>query len=289
MPAYPYLSTLRARTGRWTFSSHPNSQRILEVLIGRRPATGWDVDFPGAEEHEDFRYIIRFGKVGGPALYLLKTLAKDLAYVLVPFVAVGFFFCRPPPGRWGPAIYQLAAAVGYVIPSILSFCAASSFSYRWLLPPAMLLLPVAALGLLQAAAWIRRPAALPAFLSCLVLFAIVKIMLPRREEKRGLKDAGLAIRARLGPDRRMAGLSRQVEYYAGGDFLELKGDISLASLERLVVERGIEVLPLYVRDFRRQPPDFFEGLDRRFALLGEFPDPAEKGVCPVRVYLTRPP
>ncbi len=287
--AYPYLAAVKARTGGWNVSAHPNSQWVMGVLTGRRAASGWDVNVPHAEEHEDFRYILRFGKVGGPALYILKTLAKDMFYVLVPFALAGFFFFRPEPGRWGPALYLLAAAGGYVVPSILSFFAASSFGYRWLLPTAILLLPFADTGIPKAAERVRRPAALPVLLSVLSLAMLVKVLDSKREEKRGLKDAGLAIRARLGPDRRMAGMSRQVEHYAQGDFLELPGDLAFVRLEKLVEERKIEVLPFYVRDLRHLEPGFVEKLDRRYALLGEFPAPPEKGVNPVRIYLASPP
>src|SRR6185295_13237785 len=208
---------------------------------------------------------------------------KVLFYALGPFLILGLFRLKPAEGRRTLLAYQLLAAIGYLIPVALSFVAATPFSHRFLLAPAALLLPAAAIGLIRAAEWTRRREALPVLLGALCLVMAVRDLRPRRADKVGMKEAGLAILKEIGPGKRVFATHSQVEFYAQSDYVPLP---EAAPFETLAAAR-LDAFVFCAPDLRHWEP----GLEKRIAglsvFLGEFPSPPRKDAIPVRVYLAK--
>lgn len=285
---YPYLVFIKAQTGHWAMSANPFSKGIIGLFTGETEAKGFQVNEKSAEEFEEYGYIHKHGRFLGPVLYTAKTISRNLFHVLAPFLVIGFFRLRSPEGKWGPRLYLLAAAVGYFIPSILVWFAAMPFGHRYTLPTFVLLLPVAALGLLKAVSWVRHPKALPIFVGVVCLVMTAKVMTPKRTNKIGLKQAGLAIREKLGPDRKILAMARQVEYYAQGEFVEFPPlpDGTFANLEKRVAEQKVDAIAFYQRDLRNYEQGLQERVEKKYALLGEYPASAKDPTTRVRVYVT---
>ena len=284
--AWPYLSFIRAKTGHWGITANEYSSGVVGLFTGKTAAAGFQVNEQSAAEYSEYKDIALYGSIGGPVMTLSKSILKILYYGLAPFLLLGFWFVRWPGIRWGPALHLFAGALGYFIPPVLAFVAGTPYSYRYILVPCILVLPVAAIGLPKAAEWSRRREALPVALAVLCLAMSARLMRFRRADRIGLKQAGLAIREKLGEGRRILGWSRPVETYALGEFVDPVTGLTAADLDRTVREKKVEVLALYLTDLRFCEKGFLEHVDKSYALFGEFPSPPVKGATPVRVYVT---
>jgi 4-amino-4-deoxy-L-arabinose transferase-like glycosyltransferase len=276
--AFPYLSFIHAQTGHWQTSLHSAPGAILDVLRGRRAPGGSTQDF------EEYRVVAQHGVLLGAARHLGSNFfGKVLFYVLGPFLVLGAF--RPKPAEPGRRLlaYQLLAAVVYLVPVALSFAAATPFSHRFLLVPASLLLPFTALGLIRAAEWTRRRPALPLLVGALCFAMLLRDLRPRRADKIGMKDAGLAILRTLGPGRRVFSTHPQVEFYARSEYLGLPHEPSYDVLQAA----KIDAFALCALDLRRWEPRLEERIRETSSFLGEFPSPPRKDALPVRVYLAK--
>ena len=286
--AMPYAFFIRQHTGKFGISASPFSSGIVGLFTGKTKAVGYDVNEQTAQEFSEYRDIQKFGRVGGPAVTLSKAVVGNLFYVLVPFLLLGFAFLRTQDFRAGPAAYLLFGAGGYFIPPVLAFVAGTPFSHRYILVSCVLVLPVAAVGLLKAGEWARRREALPAFLVLVCGVMAVRDVLPRRRDKIGWKLAGLAIREKLGPDRKILAMSHPITFYAQGEWVGFPGDVPFDNLRQMLKEQGISAIALHSAQFRFFKEDLRKRLDETFTLLGEYPSSPGKGVSPVRVYLTPP-
>jgi 4-amino-4-deoxy-L-arabinose transferase-like glycosyltransferase len=286
--AMPYAFYVRRQTGKFGISANAFSSGILDVVTGKAKMSGYAVDDRTAQEYGEYRDILRHGKVGGPIVTLSKAATRNLFYILVPFVLVGFAFLRTPDFRAGPASYLLAAAGGYFIPPVLAFAAGTPFSHRYILVSCVLVLPVAAVGLLKAGEWARRREALPAFLVLVCGVMAVRDVLPRRRDKIGWKLAGQAIRERLGPGRKILAMFHPITFYAEGEYVDFPGDVPFEDFRRTATDRGVSAIAIHAAEFRYFKEDFRKRLDETYPLLGEYPSPAPQGMSPVRIYLTPP-
>jgi len=271
--AYPYLSFIHAHTGRWQASLSPIPGMILDVFRGARPAGS------PTENFEEYRVVREHGMVVGGALHLGANFFKVLFYVLGPFLLLGLFKPKPAEGRRALFAFQLLAAFGYLVPIALSFVASTPFSHRFLLTPAALLLPVIAVGILRAAEWTRRPQAFPILAGALCLAMAVRDFRPRRSDKLGMKEAGVAILKTIGPGKRVFATHAQVEFYSQSTYVPLPEAATIGDLESARLDA-----------FAFGPSDrkLEEKIRERHRFLGEFPSPPRKDVLPVRVYLAKP-
>jgi 4-amino-4-deoxy-L-arabinose transferase-like glycosyltransferase len=276
--AFPYLSFIHARTGHWQSSLSPIPGMIGDFLAGRRTAGSSSQDF------EEYRVVARYGVFLGGVRHLGSNFfGKVLFYVLGPFLLLGCF--RPKPAEQGRGLlaFQLLAAVGYLIPVALSFAAATPFSHRFLLLPATLLLPLIAIGLIRAAAWTRQRRALPLLVGALCVALVLRDLRPRRVDKIGMKDAGLAILETLGPGKRVFSTHPQVEFYARSDYLGLPEGATVDLLQ----SSRIDAFALCAPDLRRWEPRLEERIREKTSFLGEFPSPPRPDALPVRVYVAK--
>jgi 4-amino-4-deoxy-L-arabinose transferase-like glycosyltransferase len=272
--AYPYLSFIHAHTGRWQPSLSPIPGMILDTLTGARaPGTA-------VQDFEEYREVRKHGiLLGGAVLLGANFFGKALFYVLGLFLLLGLYRPTPAEGRRSLLAYQLLAAFGYLVPIALSFVASTPFSHRFLLLPATLLLPVIAVGLVRAAEWTRRPQALPILAGALCLAMAVRDFRPRRADKLGMKEAGLAILKSIGPGKRVFATHGQVEFYAQSAWVPLPETVTIQDLEAAKLDAFA---------FGPSDPKLEERIRERHRFLGEFPSPPRKDVLPVRVYLATP-
>jgi 4-amino-4-deoxy-L-arabinose transferase-like glycosyltransferase len=276
--AFPYLSFIHARSGHWQSSLSPIPGMIRDFLAGRRAAGS------GTQDFEEYRVVREHGIVlGGARLLGSNLFGKVLFYALGPFVVLGCFRARPAEQGRRLLAFLLLAAVGYLVPVALSFAAATPFSHRFLLVPATLLLPLAAVGLIRAAEWTRRRRAIEIAVGTLCLVMIVRDLRPRRADKAGMKEAGLAILQTLGPGRRVFATHPQIEFYARGEYLGLPEGAGA----ELLLSSGIDAFAFCAPDLRLWEPRLEERIREKTAYLGEFPSPPRRNALPVRVYLSR--
>jgi 4-amino-4-deoxy-L-arabinose transferase-like glycosyltransferase len=274
--AFPYLSFIHAQTGRWQPSLSPIPGMIRDALTGAKA--------PGlaAQDYDEYRVVAKYGVFVGGARHLGSNFfGKVLFYMLGPFLVLGLF--RPPPsvGRRGLIAWQWLAVIGYLVPVALSFYASTPFSHRFLLVPASLLLPWTAAGMIRAAEWTRRRQALPALVGAICLSMAVRDLRPRRTDKIGFKEAGVAILNTLGPGKRVFATNPQIEFYAKSDY---------APLPEGATPEGsrYDAFAFCMEELRRWEPRLEERIRERHAFLGEFPSPPRKDTLPVRVYLAKP-
>ena len=276
--AFPYLSFIHAQTGHWRSSLSPIPGMIRDFLAGRRAAGTSTQDF------EEYRVVAQHGVLLGGARHLGSNLfGKVLFYVLGPFLLLGCLRAGPAERGRPLLAFLLLAALGYLVPVALSFAAATPFSHRFLLVPATLLLPFAAVGLIRAAEWTRRPRALEIVVGALCLAMIVRDLRPRRADKVGMKEAGLAILKTLGPGRRVFSTHPQVEFYARAEYLGLPA----GAPPPMLPSPGIDAFALCVPDLQRWEPGLEERIREKTAYLGEYPSPPRRDALAVRVYLSR--
>jgi hypothetical protein len=284
--SFPYLTFIRGETGKWGVSASPLSKGVLGLLTGETKATGYQVDLSKEDQpFAPYRYIVKYGRFLGPALYILKTCAQDLAYVLAPFLVLGFLSLRTPECRWGPASYLLVAGIGYAIPPCMAFVAATPFSYRYILPAMVFFLPVVALGLARAAGWLKWRHALAAFLIVAGVGMTIRFMRPKMTGKIALRDAGTAILRRYGPGVRILGTRREVEFYAHGEFYEIIAGEKLEEVIRRVEANRVEAIALFDEDIKNCPAGIKEYAEKSFELLGVWPATPRKDATPMRIYI----
>ncbi|HVR85671.1 MAG TPA: hypothetical protein VMU54_15240, partial [Planctomycetota bacterium] len=263
--AFPYLCFIHGDTGHWQCSLSPYPELLRKYLAGER--------YPqlALQNYSSYRAVAHHGVLlGGGGLLLASFFGKVLSYVLGPFLLLGLIRPRPTEGGRALLAYLWIAAAVYLIPIALSFLASTPFSHRFLLVPAALLLPTVAGGLARAAEWTGRSQTLPVLVALLCVGMGVRDLRPRRADKEGYREAGLAIRKEIGPGRRVYSTARAVEFYAQSEHLQGPGEAEVFVFS--MVELGDEEKALERR------------ISGEHALLGEFPSPARPGVLPVRVY-----
>jgi 4-amino-4-deoxy-L-arabinose transferase-like glycosyltransferase len=271
--AYPYLSFIHARTGHWQTSLSPIPGMFVDLFTGARAA-----GTPG-QDYEEYRVVQKHGMVLGGALHLgTNFFGKVLFYALGPFLLIGLVRPKPADGRRPLLAFLLLAAFGYLVPIALSFIASTPFSHRFLLVPASLLLPVIAAGMIRAAEWTRRREALPILAGAVCLAMAVRDFRPRRTDRIGQKEAGLAILKSIGPGKKVFATQGQVEFYARSAYLPLPEGVTLEDLEKA----RPDAFAFGVSGSRLE-----ERIRQRHTFLGEFPSSPRKDVTPVRVYLAR--
>lgn len=267
--AFPYLCYIRGETGHWQLSLSPIPGLYRDYWAGtKHPELA-------LQDYSEYRVVGRYGALLGGSGHLLANLfGKVLFYILGPFLILGLFRPRPAAGGRALLAYQWTAAAGYLVPILLSFFVSTPFSHRFLLIPAALLLPTIAAGYRRAAEGIGRPVPLGLVVVAFFIVMAVRDLRPRRADKEGYKEAGLAILKSLGPGRRVHTNARAVEYYARAEH----GDPAKA-----------DAYAFCVPELRGED----RALERRLAaeavLLGEYPSTPRKGVMPVRVYVPRSP
>lgn len=287
--AFPYLTFIKLETGHWGMSANPFSKGILGLFTGETPIVGYSVNARGAEEFEEYRDIWKYGKFLGPVITVARTVFfKNLFYVFGPFLVIGFGSLRPKGASWPPILYQGAGAVGYFIPPILAFLAATPFSHRYILVSIILVLPVVARGLLKAAEWVQRRNALPLFLGLACLVMAVRDFRPKRLSKIGAKQAGVEILRRLGPGQRILTTEQTIEYYSRGEYFTLEPGTTYDQLEKFVETHEIDVIAFYVPSLRNLEDGMDEKVAKRYERLGEFPAHPKAGDALVRVYVIKP-
>jgi hypothetical protein len=286
--AFPYLAFIKARTGKAGITYNPLAKGVFGLLTGETPATGYEVTEKTAAEFGEYRYIDRYGRVGGPILFVAKTSARVLFYILVPFLGIGLALLpRLPRESWPPAGYLLAAAGGAFVPPVLAFVAATPFSYRYVLLTFILLLPVVAAGILWTTDRLpRRERTLSLLLGALCLAMTVRSCRPRNGDRVSLKEAGHWILERYGPGIRMAGTRREMEYYARGEFIALPPDLTYDALLEIIRRERLQIVALYEPDLRHFEPDLERRLAESFRLSGQVPSNPDRKRPPVRLYWT---
>src|SRR5262249_49087560 len=117
----------------------------------------------------------------------------------------------------------------------------------------------------------------------LCLAMTVRDLRPRRADKIGMKEAGLAILKTLGPGKRVFSTHPQVEFYARSEHLGLPEGASYDVLQASTIDAFAFCAP----DLRRWEPGLEERIREKTSFLGEFPSPPRRDVLPVRVYLAK--
>ncbi|MBV8880823.1 MAG: glycosyltransferase family 39 protein [Planctomycetaceae bacterium] len=268
--AMPYLSFIHAETGHWrpTLSAIPTI--YTDYFSGKgNPALA-------LQDYSEYRAVARHGVLLGGGGHLLSNFfGKVLFYALGPFLLLGLVEPRPSTGQRPLLIYGWIAAAGYLIPIALSFVVSAPFSHRFLVVPAALLLPTVAAGLARAADRTRRKEALPLFVGALCLVMAVRDLRPRRTDKLGAKEAGLAVLEALGPGKRVYSSLRALEFYARSEH----------------ADEGVQAdaVAFCMPELRDSDQPLLQSLERQARLLGEFPSPPRRGVLPVRVYIRKQP
>jgi 4-amino-4-deoxy-L-arabinose transferase-like glycosyltransferase len=280
--ALPYQGFIKAQTGRYGVSASPFSAGILGLFSGKTAVTGYQVDAKSAEEFGEYRDIARFGPVGGPLVSVGRALLKNLYYLPALAVLLGFARLRTQDPKPRPVLYLLAGAGGYLLPACLAFLAGTPFSHRYILLTTVLLLPVGALGFL---ALESRPRVLAGLLVALCAVMAVRDVRLKRADKLPLKTAGTAIRERLGKDRRILAMSRQLEYYARGEYVEFLPGATFEDVKKLVDAGKVDVIAADLDDFRNVAPGLRDRLDAAYPLMEQF----SSGKTVVRVWLAAKP
>jgi len=261
MVAFPYLCFIHGETGHWQSSLSPIPRLIGSYFAGERHPE------LALQDYGEYRAVARHGVILGGGGHLLSNLfGKVLFYALGPFLILGAVRPRPSEGQRALLAYGWIAAVGFLVPVALSFLVSTPFSHRFLLVPAALLLPTAAAGLARFADWTGRPQALPVCVGLLCLVMGIRDLRPRRADKAGVKEAGLALQGR-----RIYSTARAAEFYAGSEHVA----------DPAAAEAYVFLMP----DLRGDEKALEQRIAGQYALLGEFPSPARPGIMPVRVYL----
>jgi hypothetical protein len=109
----------------------------------------------------------------------------------------------------------------------------------------------------------------------------VRDLRPRRTDKIGFKEAGVAILNTLGPGKRVFATNPQIEFYAKSDY---------APLPEGATPEGsrYDAFAFCASELRRWEPRLEERIRERHEFFGEFPSPPRKDALPVRVYLAKP-
>jgi 4-amino-4-deoxy-L-arabinose transferase-like glycosyltransferase len=266
--AFPYLSFIHAETGQWRTGLSPIVGIYNDYFHGvRHPDLA-------QQDYEEYRVVARHGVLLGGGGHLLSNLfGKVLFYALGPFLLLGLMRPRPAEGQRALLAYGWLAACGYLVPIALSFVVSTPFSHRFLLVPAALLLPTCSAGLARAADLSRNPRVLPLVVGALCVVMAIRDLRPRRSDKIGVRDAGMAIRKTLGPGARVYSTSRAAEFYAGA---EHRDD-----------PVGADVYVFALGDLRAEDRALEQRIAGHVPLLGDYPQPPRPGAAPVRVYAGR--
>ncbi len=285
--AMPYQGFIKEQTGRYGVSASPFSAGILGLFTGKTEVTGYAVNAESAAEFGEYQDIARYGRVGGPIVSVTRAVLKNLYYVPALFILIGLAFWRSEDLKLRPALFVLAGAGGYFLPAVLAFFAGTPFSHRYILVTAILLLPLAATGLLKAAGWAKHPKALKYALIALCAIMAVRDFRVKRGDKLPLKLAGQEIRKQLGENRRILSPSRQVEYYARGEYVELLPGATFADVQKLVADGKVDAVVVDTADFRNAEKGLQEKLDAAYPVLAEFTASGYRKSTPVKVWIPK--
>ena len=112
---------------------------------------------------------------------------------------------------------------------------------------------------------------------------LLRDLRPRRADKIGMKEAGLAILRTLGPGKRVFSTHPQVEFDARSQYLALPE----GATADLLLSSTMDAFAFCAPDLRRWEPRLEERIREKTTFLGEFPSPPRKDALPVRVYLAK--
>ena len=267
----PYSAWIHSQFGFWSPTANQFAVKMLgKPNVERSYTEGYRFD--ESKLTESGRDQSALGRVGGQLWYVLKIYLRTSAYVFLPLLVVGFFFVR---GRG--ALFLILIGVGYAIPTWLGLFAGLPFDDRFALASFVALAPVIAVGLDRLLK--RMPETWPqariatAVTVLLVLGCAVRPCLPRDQRRLTLKDAGLWIKQKYGPGKRILTMDRRVEHYADAwservppNCRDVQGD----------------VVVIYDPYVDRHEPGFEEKLGERYEKVHTVP--AGKRGYEVRIY-----
>src|SRR5579863_6748562 len=108
---------------------------------------------------------------------------------------------------------------------------------------------------------------------------------PKRRDKEGFKEAGLAILSALGPGAKVWATNGQIEYYARSRYVPFPGSVSTG----LLLGSGYDAFAVCPEELPHWEPGLEDRLRASCRFLGEYPSPPRAGTLPVRVYRARAP
>jgi hypothetical protein len=235
--------------------------------VERSYTEGYRVD--ESTDFESGRDQKSLGRVGGQLWYVLKIYLRTSGYVFLPLLVAGFFFMRRSRG----AVFLILIALGYALPTWVGLAVGLPFDDRFALASFIALSPVIALGLLGL--WDRLPATWPAqrraqvgAAACFLLIAgcAVKPFTPRDHRRLTLKDAGLWIKERYGPGKRLQTMDRRVEHYA-----EAWSNRVPPTFGEVWRQEGGKLLVLYDPYMDRHEPGFEDRIRELYVLVHTVP------------------
>lgn len=211
--SYPYLSYMHHRTGRWTLTLK-TGQLLMNKAVGVEEEGAREI--PSAadaiSEHESL------------PRYLGKKITKALFGPLVPFYIAGLFCLKRQEGRWRNVGLLLIMALLAFVPTLLLLALSPNHkpSHRYMLLSGVLLLPLAAAGVLSLADFLSglkampflRRTALPGLLLAMLIALPLKCLGPIRPEEATYKDAGRWLKDQaLVPSRTVLCAESKICYY----------------------------------------------------------------------------
>jgi 4-amino-4-deoxy-L-arabinose transferase-like glycosyltransferase len=256
----PYSAWIHAKYGFWSTTAN----RFAVKMLGKPNVDGSYTEgyrFDESVKTEFGRDQASLGKVGGHAWYVLKIYLRTFGYVFVPLVVAGYFFVR---GRG--AVFVTLIALGYAVPTWIGLAVGLPFDDRFALAPFVALAPVIASGLAGLRARLpqrfprERVAAIAAIM--LVVGCAVRPFTPRDHRRLTLKDAGLWIKEKYGPGRRIQTMDRRIEHYAEAWSERLPPEVD---------QVGSRIVVIYDPYLDRHEPGFEEKLKSRYALVHTVP------------------
>jgi hypothetical protein len=287
---FPYARWIHDHTNppRWDISDSPFSQELKFQLglsrVGNTTPDPFEGQVTKPLTYEEDRDKDRFGGLGGTLVHWAKQFVRLAGYALFPFLPIGLFRLRRQTGDW----FVPLVGLGYSLPPLLMIYFALPFSHRYVLPAALFLAPIIALGLVAAAEWMkrlvperRRFLAAGVALTILAAGFTVKGVKPGGAKRRNLVEAGLWIKANSGPRPMMATMDRRVEHYAEG-YAVLASPVA-ATLKAQVAATKSQWVVVVPDGLWRMQHDWMAGLESIADLAHTVPASKERG-DEVRIY-----
>lgn len=270
---FPLLFWYRKNTGEWTLTKRGSFKSVTQAE-------------PQAQETPAAAHPLRSQGWAPAAADYLKQMVR-VTYYLLPLAAVGLLFFRK--GMPGIAVlYALALSAGYSLPPLLARSHGYALSHRYVLTPALFLLPFVALactGLADRASrrWGARRTAWVAslVLGLFLCAAALRAVHPRRTEDRPIREAALWLAPRLSADSTVRANTIQVWHYLGRKAEEMWKTVR--EVESLVPARG-EYVFVIERDCRKDAPVIWRVLEERFRRIARFPAGGDEKVDTVSIF-----
>lgn len=264
---FPYSNWIHSRFGFWSPTANQFAVKLLgKPNVERAYTEGYRVD--PSTVYESGRDQAALGRVGGQIWYVFKIYLRSSGYVFLPLLVAGFFFLRRSRG----AVFLILIGAGYALPTWIGLAVGLPFDDRFALASLVALAPIIALAMIGpwekiAAAWApeRRRQIGIAATALLVIGCSVKCLTPRDHRRLTLVDAGLWIRDRYGPGRRILTMDRRVEHYADAWSDRVPG--TFEETKRLVADKAPVAIVMYDPYVDRHEPGFEEKLRSRFNLV----------------------